>query len=689
MTSKQQDDNFDLYDDPYVATGGSGGADPYAEDDDDYYGSGQGDRGRSGYDDMSGRDNERSRYQSNRDGADSRNRDRLDEGSSYDQQRGQQLSSGAQDSEGYDPSQPYHQQRDAPYRQQQPQQQQKQQPNQQQPLSNYSRTPQQGSSQYGSEAGSYNQPSRPQQQPTSSQSSTPGGREHGKMFIGGLNWETTDESLKTYFSRFGELTDCMVMKDPITNKSRGFGFLTFVDPKNVDAVLKEDHYLDGKMASIGASIVPFYLTLENGPLKELVVVAEVLQFPAPCQHFLDVIDPKRAIPREEQEKTEKIFVGGIAADVTEEEFANYFSQFGNVIDATLMLDRATGRPRGFGFITFESDRGVEAALSRRDLQLHDKPIEVKRAQPKHRTDGRGASASFGSGGFGAQAAFGGFGGAQGGYGANMAGGRNFGADSMGAMMAGGSFGNNFGNGPGGVTPDQYQALNAYAVAAAARLGASPQAAAAALRYRMAAWAAYGGGGAAGVGAAGGGAAGGGYDAAAMSALYRPPFAYGGAGAGNSGNQGGYGANSGGGYGDQDAGGSQSSQRRYGGQAGSDGGSGAGYNGSGGSSSYGAGGASGGNGASGGGGGGGGGGYESRGGSGGGSSGGGGGSGSGYGAGRGSSGSGGGRQGGSGGGSTGGPVRGSGGSGGSGGGGGGGGSSSGSHGRGGSYHPYQR
>jgi len=42
----------------------------------------------------------------------------------------------------------------------------------------------------------------------------------------------------------------MVMKDPMTNKSRGFGFLTFVDPKNVDAVLKEDHHLDGKMVRL-------------------------------------------------------------------------------------------------------------------------------------------------------------------------------------------------------------------------------------------------------------------------------------------------------------------------------------------------------------------------------------------------------------------------------------------------------
>ncbi|CAB5367440.1 unnamed protein product [Rhizophagus irregularis] len=168
--------------------------------------------------------------------------------------------------------------------------------------------------------------------------------EEGKMFIGGLNWETTDESLKSYFSQYGEVTDCIVMRDPNTGRSRGFGFLTFVDPSIVNTVLVKEHQLDGK-----------------------------------------IIDPKRAIPREEQEKTEKIFVGGIAPEVSEEEFKEYFLQFGNVIDATLMVDRDTGRPRGFGFITFDSSEPVEKAMGRNDLEIQNKPVEVKRAMPKHKS----------------------------------------------------------------------------------------------------------------------------------------------------------------------------------------------------------------------------------------------------------------------------------------------------------------
>ncbi|KAI8985458.1 hypothetical protein BDB01DRAFT_842909 [Pilobolus umbonatus] len=156
------------------------------------------------------------------------------------------------------------------------------------------------------------------------------------MFIGGLNWETTDESLHRYFSQFGEVVECVVMRDPTTHRSRGFGFLTMKENSAIDKIVSQEHHLDGKR-----------------------------------------IDPKRAVPRDEQDKTEKIFVGGISPDVNEEEFREFFSQFGNVIDATLMTERDTGRPRGFGFITFESSDGVEQALSKGILTIKDKTVRRK------------------------------------------------------------------------------------------------------------------------------------------------------------------------------------------------------------------------------------------------------------------------------------------------------------------------
>jgi RNA recognition motif-containing protein len=86
------------------------------------------------------------------------------------------------------------------------------------------------------------------------------------------------------------------------------------------------------------------------------------------------IDPKRAIPRDEQDKTSKIFVGGIGQDVVEEEFKDYFEQFGTVLDATLMMDKETGRPRGFGFVTFDDDSAVENCMAHSPLYLKQKMV---------------------------------------------------------------------------------------------------------------------------------------------------------------------------------------------------------------------------------------------------------------------------------------------------------------------------
>jgi len=57
------------------------------------------------------------------------------------------------------------------------------------------------------------------------------------------------ESLRNYFTSFGEVTDCVVMRDPNTGRSRGFGFLTFVDSSVVNTVLVKEHQLDGKIVS--------------------------------------------------------------------------------------------------------------------------------------------------------------------------------------------------------------------------------------------------------------------------------------------------------------------------------------------------------------------------------------------------------------------------------------------------------
>ena len=175
------------------------------------------------------------------------------------------------------------------------------------------------------------------------------------MFVGGLNWDTDEESLRRYFGQFGPVTSCTVMRDGASGRSRGFAFVTFSDPKSVNAVMVREHFLDGK-----------------------------------------IIDPKRAIPRPEQSKTQKCFVGGLPQTVTQDSFKQLFQQFGHVLDSTVMMDKDTGRPRGFGFVTFENDDGVENTLAHQPLMLDGKQIEVKRAQSRGQPQPNAAPNRFSS-----------------------------------------------------------------------------------------------------------------------------------------------------------------------------------------------------------------------------------------------------------------------------------------------------
>lgn len=123
------------------------------------------------------------------------------------------------------------------------------------------------------------------------------------------------------------------------------------------------------------------------------------------------MEAKKAVPRDDNQnfnrnngsiqgspghvRTKKIFVGGLASTVTESDFKKYFDQFGTITDVVVMYDHNTQRPRGFGFITYDSEEAVDKVLFKTFHELNGKMVEVKRAVPKELSPGPTRSPSPG------------------------------------------------------------------------------------------------------------------------------------------------------------------------------------------------------------------------------------------------------------------------------------------------------
>ena len=73
-----------------------------------------------------------------------------------------------------------------------------------------------------------------------------------KLFVGSLSWNTTDEGLRRAFEKFGEVLEAKVIKDRDTDRSRGFGFVSFANPKDaMDAMQGMDgQELDGRTIKV-------------------------------------------------------------------------------------------------------------------------------------------------------------------------------------------------------------------------------------------------------------------------------------------------------------------------------------------------------------------------------------------------------------------------------------------------------
>jgi RNA recognition motif-containing protein len=119
----------------------------------------------------------------------------------------------------------------------------------------------------------------------------------------------------------------------------------------------------------------------------------------------------------------KLYVGNLAYAITDSDLQQMFAAHGTVQSAQIIMDRDTGRSKGFGFVEMSSDAEAQAAIAALNGQERDgRSLTVNEARPK--TEGGGGGRSGGGGGFGGGKGRGGSGGGggRGGYGGGGGGG---------------------------------------------------------------------------------------------------------------------------------------------------------------------------------------------------------------------------------------------------------------------------
>lgn len=152
---------------------------------------------------------------------------------------------------------------------------------------------------------------------------------HRKVFVHGLSWDSTRETLLQVFEPYGDIEDCNVVMDKVTGRTKGYGFVLFRNRTSAVKALKEpekkikNRMTHCQLASIGPPVAPS-----------------------------SVSDSSRR----------KVYVSNVHTEATRDSLRAFFSQFGEIEGGPFGFDINTGKSRGFAIFVYKTQEGARKAL---------------------------------------------------------------------------------------------------------------------------------------------------------------------------------------------------------------------------------------------------------------------------------------------------------------------------------------
>ncbi|GLT37178.1 hypothetical protein SLA2020_115120 [Shorea laevis] len=168
---------------------------------------------------------------------------------------------------------------------------------------------------------------------------------HRKLFVRGLAWNTSSETLCAAFQVHGEIEEGAVIYDKATGKSRGYGFITYKHMESAQSALKAPSKLiDGRLAV--------------------------------CNLACEGLTGASTTPDLAQRK---LYIGGLSPEVTSEMLLNFFGRHGEIEEGSVAYDKDTNESRGFGFVTYKTVEAAKRAIDDPQKILGGRTIIVKLA----------------------------------------------------------------------------------------------------------------------------------------------------------------------------------------------------------------------------------------------------------------------------------------------------------------------
>ncbi|KAL8036870.1 hypothetical protein ABFX02_11G004600 [Erythranthe guttata] len=166
-----------------------------------------------------------------------------------------------------------------------------------------------------------------------------------KLFVRGLAWDTTSETLCDAFQEHGEIEEGAVIYDKATGKSRGYGFITFKDMESAQNALKApSKMIDGRMAV--------------------------------CNLASEGLTSTSATQDQSQRK---LYIGGLSPEITSEMLLSFFGRYGDIDEGSVAYDKDSSKSRGFGFVTYKTAEAAKRAIEDPQKMLGGRNVTVKLA----------------------------------------------------------------------------------------------------------------------------------------------------------------------------------------------------------------------------------------------------------------------------------------------------------------------